>query len=109
MGSVSTLTPAQVLRKAADLIERRGLWKAGRDDTWPLDTDPHCVCTAIDSITGSDRIAYRQGIESMRLHLGLRVQGGGEVPAWNDAPERTAEEVVREMRACAAKLEKETA
>lgn len=104
------MSPAEVLEKAADLIESRG-WCQGRyaaighndDSCSHLDSRAACWCAegAIGRVAGI-QIPQLDGrypaIAALRDHL------GSPIVKWNDEMGRTRAEVVRELRACAAKL-----
>lgn len=75
---------AHHLRAAAGLIDKCGLWKNDRS-YFPNET--HCAITALIEATASSSVA-RTAMENV-LHLSY-----SQIPAWNDAPERTQEEVV---------------
>jgi hypothetical protein len=116
------LTPADVLDKAAEHIETIGWWQgdyikiAWSDelDWYVPDQDcPACAVGAINIAADTEANADLAGhaIEAARalaVRLGL-VVGDAEcvlmvVSQWNDATDRTAEQVVTELRACAADL-----
>jgi len=84
---------ADVLNKAADLIERDG-WTQG---TYQLD-GKRCVDGAI-SATSHDWSTWRNRKEAREL---LRDTIGAQILVdWNDAPGRTKTEVVAALRAAA--------
>lgn len=99
---------SEVLNKAADLIEERG-WTQG-----PLGWDatgPLCalggIGAALDCRTIGDtycmwELAETPEVAAVADYLGVAVgpEGGG-VYNWNDAPGRTAAEVVEVLRAAA--------
>lgn len=95
---------SEVLDAAADRIEERGLWKAGR----PMGSDS-CVVLAMNSVmTERDFRDYTLApIHKFAAHLGIGLDTWGNLDplfAWNDAEHRTQEQVVKELRACAADL-----
>lgn len=111
---------AELLRDAASHIKLCGLYKG---EYWPgdldepdyIDGDPCCVLGALALAAGIDDTAHAD-VELDRYPalvialdaIGNRVAPGGEepvVPAWNDHPDRTAAEVVAELRAAADELD----
>lgn len=91
---------AHHLRAAAGLIDRCGLWK---DDGSYFPDETHCAITALieataSSSVGQDQRTNMQARTAMTniLHLSYR-----QIPDWNDAPERTQEEVVAMLLAAA--------
>lgn len=117
------LTTAEILDQAADVIERNGWTQVAFSETDP-DTIytttrdcPVCALGAMNVAAGLEPDAepderpvgaYRAFAE----HLGLSVDADRGVIGfstsigedWNDAKGRTAEQVVTELRACAANL-----
>lgn len=97
----SSLTPAQVqagLSHAAALIERHGWFRRVR----PKGTGCHCLVTAIAEAGRSDR----RLLAAMRAEVVRRIGAGGDyaydrVPDWNDAPERTEQDVLEMLRGAA--------
>ena len=84
---------SEVLNKAADLIERKGWWHSGIPNN-----DGHCASNAIlhvEDLSTSDLSAH----EALWTHLDGT--SPTDIFAWNDAPERTAAEVIEVLRACA--------
>lgn len=82
---------SEVLDRAADLIEERG-W--ARPGDW---SSTLCASNAIVRASGE---TYAPAHDALVLYLG----GDGHVHgifAWNDAPGRTAAEVIEVLRACA--------
>lgn len=86
---------SRVLADAADLIEEKG-WCQGKKSGEP--SYGHCAFTAIWAL-------YSGGVA--RVHasdqLSSRVPGGS-IPQWNDAPERTAAEVIATLRSVALEV-----
>lgn len=80
-------TEADILLKAAELVQTQGLWKKG------MTNHGHCAVTAI-SATSAGVFPYY--ILQACKDAVCEVTGvkWDSVPAWNDAPERTKEEVV---------------
>lgn len=107
------MTVADILNKAADLIEPEGRWcqgshavtRYGSPTSHPMGTDykafcPEGACLALIPPGGLGRL----GIETM-LDITRHIQAvvpGGNVPKWNDAPERTQAEVVGKLREAAS-------
>ena len=91
------MTPADVLRKAADYIEVHG-WVQGR----PQEAGSVCVARAIRvCATGT-----RQFLEARApLLSALGMDHALDLPNWNDTPGRTAEEVIATLRSVAARLD----
>ncbi len=110
---MSTLTLADLLDKAADHIKRYG-WHRGSftllvdDDERPMNKREVCVVGAIRIAAGLSPYvmpdpgspAKRAGNELVRH---LRV---ANLPNWNDRQAESAEQVIAELRACAADLRK---
>lgn len=106
---MSALSVADVLDRAADLIEPEGAWIQGRlcEDGCDLQ-NASCFC-AMGAIlrVGSSSLIGRKSVPVFEASLpsGFREYGAGLRPAadWNDAPERTQGEVVAKLREAAAK------
>ncbi len=82
----------KVLLDAADLIERDGLWKGcGSDYSY----GSNCIANAISKITGEPYTASHQKLLDS---FGCGLKSFNAVYAWNDAPERTASEVIAKLR-----------
>lgn len=95
------MTPAQVLSKAADILQERG-WTQGiyEDADGCLCLDGalrYAVAGAVGSFTSTDRyheyVAASQALEAV---IGTR-----NVIRWNDSSVRTQASVVRALRAAA--------
>lgn len=86
---------ADVINKAADLIDERGLWKSNVAEYLP--NGPLCVVLALDEVAGPIR-EFGKAIDLMDARV------GGDLIGWNDAPERTKDEVVAMMRSVAAEV-----
>lgn len=105
---------ADVLDKAADLIEPKGRWAQGayiRDGMGHLliRAEPNacfCVLGALAEASGIRPYKPWDGHDADRAReplaetIGITVH---EIPEWNDAPERTQAEVVAKLREAAAK------
>lgn len=86
----------QILEAAADKIERNGWWQecdGGCDD------GPSSECLML-AIRCDDMEKQRVADQAVLRALG--VTKTGDAYAWNDAPERTKEEVIAMLRAVAA-------
>lgn len=107
---------SEILDRAADLIERNGWtrdeWYKRRRAEDPRDC-PVCAGGALDAAAGCDpgEPEYSPALIAAIGAFAARVDpafdpaaayGYGTVANWNDAPGRTAEDVVRELRAAAA-------
>ncbi len=89
------MTAAEVARKAADLLERDG-WCQGR---LVGNKGDHCILGALDAVDPSEDARFLKATSDFIL----RVKGA--VTLWNDAPERTANEVIALLRQVATELE----
>lgn len=98
---------ADILERAADLIEPEGAWTQGafavsatgeRLNEQAPEAVCWCVAGAISRAAGS---FYSGGASAARDHLRAIIQD--TLPHWNDAPERTQAEVVSKLREAAAK------
>ena len=101
---------ADILNKAADLIEANGLHKeqyAPRWDAWRLVDgsdagadiragSPCCALGAIYTAAGG-RPGGVEAEEAFAEYLADHITESG-IPDWNDAPERTQQEVVTALR-----------
>ena len=111
---------AEVLERAADLIEPDGRWTRGAfsrnadgsadlDDEALAASEPVCWC-GLGAIAQTLRVDSLKGRLWSRLDTGLTGQAyrllnevvGTDFPDWNDAPERTQAEVVAKLREAAA-------
>lgn len=101
---------SEVLDKAADVIERNGWFQGGFIDLSaekPKGEEPCCVLGALSIAEHGDPMKSGSGrVEAVLIdRLDLDVDEADEdypLGYWNDEPGRTAEEVVRELRAAAA-------
>ncbi len=93
------MTAAEVARKAADLLERDG-WCQGlfRDGT------RRCLSAAITAAV-ADVSAPRRDIADEVVRDALRRHTGMTSTRWNDAPERTGDDVIALLRQVANELE----
>lgn len=88
---------ADVLDKAADLIEPEGAWLGGT-----CTAGCYCAWSAILAVTGkkgSDADATVPGVLLFAKLVGASNSHG--IWRWNDAPERTQAEVVAKLREAA--------
>lgn len=100
------MTPAEILTKAADLLEKPGAWTqkelGRRADGTPIrcgedmaEAVCYCISGAIIAIAGPDHLMRcTRAVEKVTRKLPV---------IWNDAPERTQAEVVAKLREAAAK------
>ena len=106
---------AEILERAADLIEPEGKWTQGafsRDAGGNCDDDlvadkPACWCTlgAIAEVAHSKpNVSHAWIGDKVEAHAykALSALIGEDVPDWNDAPERKQSEVVAKLREAAA-------
>jgi hypothetical protein len=98
--------PATACERAADLIERNGLYQDG----WYYDRRAHHGGTPLDECRMCTAGAYYfaasgdpegQSIHRAPIHEYARSIGIGNVPLWNDDPTRMAEEAVEFLRSAA--------
>ena len=103
-----SLTVAEALERAADLIEPEGKWTQGRpargkDGAFVDARSPQAVCWcaigAVDAAVASATFYFT----ALKARDALRFAiGSGFIVDWNDAPERTQTEVVAKLREAAA-------
>lgn len=91
------MSTSATLYRAADLIAQSGLWKQGPAPI--LGPMPHCTLTAISS-AATNALDRTASVDAVYDYLGVL-----SVTAWNDAPDRTAAEVVSMLRTVAAEQE----
>ena len=100
-------TVAEILNKAADLIEPKGAWvkgflakdEQGRGYKDGMPRNPVCFCAegAVQAAAGKANLSLeRQAFDALR-----RVLPTDFIHEWNDAPDRTQTEVVAALRAAA--------
>lgn len=82
----------QLLWDAANIIERKG-W--GQGDGLRDPKSGHCVVTAINAAQ-DDGCFFNRALDCFKAAAGI--PSAGEVFLWNDAPERTAAEVIQALR-----------
>ncbi len=103
---MSGLSVAEVLDRAADLIEPEGRWTqhwfAKGDDGGELpELSPLASCwCGVGAIFAAAGRSEKVGAEFLTAAVGVDDIGDFEV--WNDAPERTQAEVVAKLREAAA-------
>jgi hypothetical protein len=85
----------QILLEAADLIERDGHCKDVLDDG----QGRHCALGA--TYLSKDGRPTRMGRAAHLAITHLQDMVGANVPAWNNHPDRTAEDVIATLRKCA--------
>lgn len=97
---------ADILDAAADVIERDGWFAAdrhGRTEHYSEGPQAACALVALDRVGG----LHHDAAGSLARVIGgsSRWNPGGDVVAWNNAPERTKQEVLDAFR-LAAKQER---
>lgn len=95
------LSVADILSRAADLIEPEGAWRGGGN--FGGGRECYCVALAIDEVAGG--IGCREGVQA-RLYFANLMSFKNQhsaIHSWNDASERTQAEVVAKLREAAAK------
>ena len=93
-------TPAEVaavLRATATRLETKG-WCQGRSGP---EEGPNCVSKAVSIVAGYETIVNQVAWRMFRAQI-----GGGSGSMWQDAPGRTATEVIATLRACADAVER---
>jgi len=101
------LSVADVLDRAADLIEPEGAWtqhvfaRDGDRRTYWQDSKATCRCIrgAVWFVAGSQRLDVENALEAVLPASG---PGLSALVVYNDAPERTQPEVVAKLREAAA-------
>lgn len=94
-----TLNPAKdILLRAADLLEKHGHIK----DRLGNPSIGMCANGAIWYAVKEETESYLAGVNALSTHLGLH--NFMLIPEWNNAPERTAEEVITAMKEAANAL-----
>lgn len=90
------MTPSEVLLKAADTLAERGWCQGGLSDA----QGRYCAIGAIRKVTnwslGKDA---RSAVHRLMDHIETDQYYG--IADWNDAPERTAEDVILAMKRAA--------
>jgi hypothetical protein len=91
------MTPAEVLRKAADLIEERGWWNGRGDSNSPV-YGTHCALTALRDVCPGERLRFAAvGAIEEKVR--------GLVSEWNDR-QPNGEVVIAKLREVAGDLER---
>lgn len=85
---------ADVLNRAADHIAAHGHMRGAGHGDGPIHSAPACLIGAINLAV--DGAPSREAVDLVHDYL------GGSIVLWNDAPERTATEVIEVLRAAAA-------
>lgn len=108
---MNDIPTSEVLNRAADLIEERGWNQGGDDGAWhprPGSAGPLCIEGALNAILGIRNKWMCPAWRAVASHLMGRpdvqinpISGLPIVFAWNDRPERTQNEVIEVLRACA--------
>jgi len=94
---------ATVLRDAARLIERTGWWD-GR--TYTNGSGTQCVMTAISHVASSrHQGVYTDAMRCVTRELELEPENYSGIIYWNDAPERTVEDVLLVLKRAAVRAE----
>lgn len=86
---------SEALHLGADHIQKFGHIKGVGHGRGSVMTAPSCVIGALNIATLEEPAAWSPAISAVASHV------GGNVVSWNDAPERTAAEVIETLRACA--------
>lgn len=104
-----SMSAADILEKAADLIEPEGAWTRfvfARDASGrrvsEQDPSATCWCAAGAITVTAGGGFFGEGAWKARSAL-LEALGAGIIPNWNDAPDRTQAEVVAKLREAAEK------
>lgn len=109
---------AAILDRAAEIIERNGLHKGAmfdRAESAPPEECPVCPWGALAiAVVGTPSLRTNTDVRAVKPYanvlaafLGLPgTDSSWSVPDWNDAPERTADEVIAALKA-AAQAERE--
>ena len=105
---MSDLTVAEVLERAADILNSKGAWAQGRYAV--ADTGKGCASLDERAVRwcaiGAMGKASGEGVggefSTQAREFANMVAFGGSIANFNDAPERTQEEVVAKLREAAA-------
>lgn len=97
------MTVKQDLQNAAAAIRQLGWWQASGSTYEPSRPMSVCAVMALDVVTGFDRSRCHDATDALAAHLRLSSDNHpyGAVVDWNDAPGRTAEEVIAAFEAAA--------
>lgn len=104
------LIRAEILDKAADLIDSGGWWQGGT----PCFNSSHCAATALNkaagALCGDNEDIFMQNKDlSYRIQYVVITRNFNEITAWNDHPKQTKENVVSHMRFIASEYRKKSA
>jgi hypothetical protein len=97
------MSVADILEKAADIIEPEGAWTQGTYCDDELDGRRLCLVGAVASALGTN--AYDAEKWIVRNRIATRYFGREEegwLISWNDAPDRKQSEVVAKLREAAS-------
>jgi hypothetical protein len=110
---VNAPSSAQVLMHAADLIEQHGHRKGefrdmhGRYCAYGALRDAAGIVAdgAVSNLdyNGGKWLAFRSARHALEHHLSRESGGTWSISRWNDAPERTTDEVIAALRGATAK------
>lgn len=98
------MSVAEVLNKAADLLEKPGAWTRGtyaRDSAGQLVASSDHTATCWCAMGATIRAAFSLGTRSGDAIEQIAKFAGDNIGAWNDAPGRTQAEVVAALRQAA--------
>lgn len=87
---------SEVLNKAADLIEVEGWWQDR-----PGGGVGKCASNAISTVAQREQVSILPAHIAFAEHVGVGRPLVRNIADWNDAPERTATEVIEALRAAA--------
>lgn len=92
------LITSEVLNKAADALQADGWWNP-QVPAADLKATATCAANVIWYATGQDGVAAQPAQEALLRHIGGRRLE--DIFDWNDAPDRSAAEVIETLRAAA--------
>lgn len=95
-----TLTPAQQLRAAAEVIRRDG-WAQG----WKVCIGPHGPCCPVIALNRVERDRENWSVNRACLRRVIDRFDDGGIIAWNDTPGRTVDEVLAALESAAVLAE----
>ena len=88
------MSTRDVLLKAVDIIEDMGWWQGNL-------IGPHGERCVAEAIAEADSMVAPDAYAALRQHLGIGPDDQFAIGHWNDAPERTQEEVIAALRGAA--------
>ena len=89
---------ARLLEAAGDLIERYGWWQSGKRGTGDNGAGRCATIALLDADPDNDR-AFLAAVDAACKEIGVEWPYSARALAiWNDAPERTKEEVIAALR-----------